>query len=287
MKSRRVSLAAGIVALGLTALAAPPRAAGQELPYYLRDRGPGVTTSLFGTYVEGGQLLVYPFYEYERNTADEYHGSELGFNPDGTDYLGTSTLHQGLLFLGYGITDDVALEVEFAFYEKKSLERAADDSTSGLPPKLEESGFGEFGTQLRWRMSHETMTRPEWFSFVEIGYPFQKDKTLVGIQDWEGTVGFGFVKGFRWGTITPRASFEYEKAESDFAFGEWAVEYLRRLGDRARLVTTIEGESDEYQLIGELQLWLTPNAFLKLNSGVGLTEKAPDVAPELGVMLTF
>ena len=42
---------------------------------YLHDRGEGVTTSLFGTYVRGGEWLVYPFYEYARNDEEEYHGS--------------------------------------------------------------------------------------------------------------------------------------------------------------------------------------------------------------------
>jgi hypothetical protein len=279
--------AALLLTVALAIVGGPRDTRAQELPPWLRDRGEGVTTSLFGTYVRGGELLVYPFYEYERNTADEYHGSELGFNPDETDYLGTSTLHQGLLFLGYGVTDDLAIELEVAFYENATLEKAADDSTSGLPDRIHETGFGEVETQLRWRMAHESESRPEIYSFVEVAYPFQKDRKLIGIHDWEGAFGFGLVKGFAWGTVTPRASFEYEGAESSLEFGEWAVEYLKRVSDVVRIVTTLEGESDEFQLVGELQLWLSPRAFVKLNSGFGLTEKAPDVAPEVGVMLSF
>lgn len=277
-----------LVILWLVAMAGAARAAAQEaLPAYLRDRGEGVTTSLFGTYIRGGELLVYPFYEYEKNTADEYHGSELGFAPDETDYLGESELHQALLFLAYGLTDDLAIELEVAPYESKVLRKAPDDSTSGLPDRIKESGFGEVGTQLRWRMSREGESRPEVFSFLEVAYPFQKDRKIIGVQDWEGVIGLGFVKGFSWGTVTPRASFEYENAEGQIAFGEWAVEYLKRVSDAIRIVATLEGESDEYQLIGELQWHISPHAFLKLNSGFGLTEKAPDVAPEVGIMLSF
>ena len=36
----------------------------EELPYYLQDRGTGIPTSQFGTYVRKGELLIYPFYEY-------------------------------------------------------------------------------------------------------------------------------------------------------------------------------------------------------------------------------
>lgn len=258
-----------------------------QLPVYLADRGEGVTTSLFGTYVRGGELLVYPFYEYERNTGDEYHGSELGFAPDETDYLGESEVHQVLLFFGYGLTDDLAVELEFALYESKVLRKAADDSTSGIPDEIEESDFGELETQIRWRVSRERSGRPEVFTFLEVGYPLQKDDTIIGIQDWEGGLGLGIAKGFSWGTLTPRISLEYEHGEGELEFGEWAIEYLKRTSERLRFVSTLEGESDEVSIIGEIQVWLSPRVFLKLNSGFGLTEKAPDVAPEVGIMFSF
>ena len=275
--------------VAIAALVAPPGIglAQEALPGYLSDRGEGVTTSLFGTYVRGGELLVYPFYEYERNTGDEYHGSELGFAPDETDYLGESEVHQVLLFLGYGLTEDLAVELEFALYESKVLRKAPDDSTSGIPEEIEESGFGELETQIRWRVSREGSGRPEVFTFLEVGYPLQKDDTIIGIQDWEGGLGLGIVKGFSWGTLTPRISLEYEHGEGELEFGEWALEYLKRTSDTFRFVSTLEGESDEVSIIGEVQVWLSPRAFLKLNSGFGLTEKSPDIAPEVGIMFSF
>jgi len=36
----------------------------ENLPYYLKDRGEGVSSSMFGTYVKKGQLYIYPFNEY-------------------------------------------------------------------------------------------------------------------------------------------------------------------------------------------------------------------------------
>jgi hypothetical protein len=282
----RYARSAGLIVV-LLALASIPMARAQEPPEYLRDRGEGVTTSLFGTYIRGGELLIYPFYEYEKKSAEEYHGSELGFGMDETDYLGESELHQALLFLGYGLADDVAFELEVALYETAILRKAPDDVTSGIPDSIEESGFGELETQLRWRVARESASRPEVFTFLEVAYPFQKDDVLIGIHDWEGGLGLGVVKGFSWGTITPRVSMEYDGDDDELEFGEWALEYLKRTSDALRIVTTVEGESDEVSLIGEVQIHLSPHAFLKLNSGFGLTEKAPDVAPEVGIMFSF
>jgi hypothetical protein len=49
----------------------------------------------------------------------------------------------------------------------------------------------------------------------------------------------------------------------------------------------VEGEQDEVALIAELQWRLSPRATLKLNNGFGLTNKAPDQAPEIGIALSF
>ena len=69
--------------------------------------------------------------------------------------------------------------------------------------------------------------------------------------------------------------------------GEYALEYLKRVNDKWRFVATLEGEDDEIALIGEGQLTLRPGTILKLNSGFGLTEKAVDIAPEIGVLWRF
>jgi hypothetical protein len=56
---------------------------------------------------------------------------------------------------------------------------------------------------------------------------------------------------------------------------------------RLRLVGSFEGTQDELALIGEAQVFLTPNIFVKLNNAFGVTSKAIDVAPEIGVMMVF
>ncbi len=257
-----------------------------SVPYYLQDRGPGVYTSMFGTYVREGELLFYPFYEYVTNKEDEYHGSELGYAGE-TDYLGEVVEHEYLLYFAYGFTEDLMAEVEGALYTTKTLKRAKDDTTTGMPAELEESGLGDVEGQVRWRLVRETESRPELYTNLEVVLPLQKDKVLIGTQDWEVEVGLGLAKGFTWGTLTPRISVAYDRAEGATELGEYAVEYLKRLSTAWRGVATIEGESDEVSLIVEAQWHFRPRMFWKFNSGFGLTEKAEDFAPEIGLMMSF
>ena len=51
----------------------------ENLPYYLRDRGEGISTSMFGTYITEGQLFIYPFVEYYYDTNMEYSPDEFGY----------------------------------------------------------------------------------------------------------------------------------------------------------------------------------------------------------------
>jgi len=136
-----------------------------------------------------------------------------------------------------------------------------------------------------WR--NETYDRPALYSFFEVELPFQDRNVLIGARDVELAGGIGFIRGYSWGTLNGRMSIAYDGEEDKFELGEYAIEYLKRLNDRWRLVATLEGEDDEIALIGEAQLTLRPGVILKLNSGFGLTEKAVDFAPEIGVLFTF
>ena len=94
-------------------------------------------------------------------------------------------------------------------------------------------------------------------------------------------------RGFHWGTLTVRASVEYDEASSNrFDLGEYAVEYLRRISSRFRVYVGVEGSQDEASLITEGQWHVARFAFVRLNSGVGLTSKATDWAPEVGIVFT-
>ena len=50
---------------------------------------------------------------------------------------------------------------------------------------------------------------------------------------------------------------------------------------------TLEGDDKELSSIFELQWLFHKDAFLKLNTGIGLIQETPDFAPEIGVMFRF
>jgi len=254
-------------------------------PPYLADRGEGIPTSLFGTYVGQGKFIVYPFYEYTKTTAFEYKPSELGFTGE-TDFLGKTVEQEYLVYLSYGFAKRLAVELEVAAYATTSFDKAPDDP-SAMPAHLEESGLGDVDMQLRWSWTDETATRPMMYSFFELTPPLQRSRVLIGTQDWEASFGFGVIRGYRWGTITGRAAIAWDGADSKFDLGEYAFEYLKRISPSWRIVATVEGETDEISLIGEAQWSFSRIAVLKLNCGFGVTEKAPDIAPEVGVLFHF
>lgn len=275
---------AGLLAL----LAAPPSVAGAEdaaPPPYQRDRGPGVATSQFGTYVRKGELLVYPFFEWYADSDYEYKPSELGYGLD-VDYRGRYRASEGLLFLAYGVGRNLAVEVEAAVITAE-LRKAADDP-SAMPSEVKESGLGDVEGQVRWRFLEEREDRPEAFTYFETVLPLQKTRRLIGTPDWEWKLGAGVARGFPWGTMTLRAAAEYSREERKFEAGEYAVEYLRRLSPAWRVFVAVEGNQlDEVALITEAQWRFLSCAFLKLNVGWGLTTNATDFAPEVGVVFSL
>lgn len=48
-----------------------------------------------------------------------------------------------------------------------------------------------------------------------------------------------------------------------------------------------EGNLDEVELAVECQVHLNKHVYLKIGSGFGITPKATDIAPEIGVMMKF
>lgn len=280
-RSRRVLMTLAAV------LIMTPTVDAQEPPH-LRDRGTGVATSMFGTYVREGELLVYPFFEWYYDSNLEYKPNEFGFAGD-TDFRGKYRASEGLVFLGYGITRNLAIELEAAVITAE-LEKSPSDP-SVMPAKFKESGLGDVEGQLRWRFQEEEPGgRPELFTYFETVFPFQKTKKLIGTPSWEFKLGAGAIRAYSWGTMTARV--EIENAEDEgkrkFEAGEYAIEYLRRVSQTWRLFAAIEGSQlDEVELITEAQLHLNRRVFLKLNMGWGLTPNATDIAPEVGIMFSF
>ncbi len=273
-----------VLGLGMASLPRGASARVDELPDYLQDRGTGMPTSMFGTYVREGELLIYPFFEYYRDNDLEYKPAELGYGLD-TDFRGKYRASEGLIFIGYGITDRVAVELEAAVITA-SLETAPEDF-SGAPDKIEESGSGDVEGQVRFRWMREAEARPEVFSYFEAVTPQQRDKVLIGTPDWEFKLGTGLIKAFPWGTGTVRVAGEYSKEESKLELGEYAVEYLKRLGRSWRVYLGVEGAQDEVELITEAQWHITESIFLKLNNSFGVTSKATDWAPEVGCVFAI
>lgn len=281
----RHGLLPGAALAGILA-ALPASAAGQDRPAFdrLRDRGPGVPVSQFGTYVERGEFIVYPFFEYYLDDDAEYAPNELGYGLD-RDFRGKYRAREGLIFLGYGVTDRLALEFEAAVISAW-LETAPEDPTA-VPDRIEESGLGDVEGQLRFRWAEETEGRPGVFSYFETVFPLQKDKLLIGTPDWEFKLGTGLVRGFRWGTATLRVAGEFDGAENSLALGEYAVEYLRRVSPGLAVFAAVEGSEDELELITEAQVFLLPTVRLKLNNAFGITSKAAGWAPEIGLMISL
>ena len=268
--------------LMLTCLAFAPSAASAQS---LADRGEGVPTSMFGTYITKGELQIYPFFEAYKDDDFEYKPEEFGAIGD-TDYRGRFRATEGLIFIGYGITDDLAFEMEVAGISATFDKSPVDPSA--VPARITESGLGDIEGQLRWRWRRETATRPELFSYAEIVLPHHGDKVLIGTSGTEIKFGTGLIRGFRWGTLTTRAAIEFASGSSSpFDVGEYAVEYLKRLGPRWRVYAGLEGTQDELSAIAELQWHLSKHVMLKINNGFGVTSKATDYAPEIGILFSI
>lgn len=251
---------------------------------YLKDRGEGLPLSLFGTYIQKGEFIIYPFYEYYYDQDAEYKPEEFGYGLD-QDFRGRFRAHEGLIFLGYGITERLAVEFEAAVITATQFK--SEDDPSAMPDELKESGLGDVESQLRWRWNDETLTSPEFFSYFETVFPLQKDKKIIGTQGWEFKLGSGLIKGFNWGTMTLRLAAEYDAGESKAELGEYAVEYLKRVSELFRFFIGVEGFQDEVEFITDLQFHVLPKGFIRINNAFGVTSKATDYAPEVGVVFYF
>lgn len=257
----------------------------QAEPSYLRDRGTGVRMSMLGTYVREGELLAYPFFEWYADHNAEYKPNELGYGTSDVDYRGRYRASEGIFFLAYGISRDVAIEVEGAVITAEQRTSPSDTST-GRPFAVRESGLGDVEGQIRWRTQRETERRPEIYTFFEVVLPLQRRRHIIGTQDWEFSSGVGLTKGYHWGTMTVRAGVEYADKQVDV--GEYAIEYMRQIKSAWRVIGAIEGSQvDEISLLTEVQWFFSPHARIKLNNGWGLTPNATDIAPEVGIMFSF
>ena len=282
MKSQIAGVALPLITVAML-LQPKSSIAQEEVPAYLRDRGAGIPTSQFATYVRKGQLLLYPFYEYYRDNDLEYEPFDFGFGSI-QEYRGRYRANEGIFFVSYGISDRVAVEFEVATISAKFRKSAQD--TSAVPARIEESGLGDVEGEIRWRWNQESADQPEYFSYFETVFPTGEKNSLIGTSDWEFKLGTGLVKGLEWGTITIRAAIDYSAAEKTFGVGEYAVEYLKKVSKHFKIFAMVEGAEDEIAVIPEIQWHLGSKCFIKANTGFGITSKATDFAPEVGIMFS-
>jgi hypothetical protein len=288
MSLHRAARTIGVIAT-LIGVAATPAASqtgsSTEEPPFLRDRGTGVPSSMFGTYIRKGDLIVYPYWEFYRDNNREYKPQELGFGVD-ADYRGRYRESEYLFFVGYGLTDSIAVQTELAT-ASASLVKAANDP-SALPRRIEESGLTSFETQLRWRWAKETTRRPEIWGYTDVVYPINRHKLLLGSDGFDVEVGTGVTRGLAWGTLTARASLLYESASSTrWDLGEYGVEYLKRLSRAWRVFAAVQGHGDEISLVTEGQWHLARHMFIRFNQEIGLSSRATDWEPQLGLLFTL
>lgn len=281
MSRRGLQTGALVVVAQLIAVSA---LCAQVADIQMRDRGgSGIPSSQFATFIEAGDFVFYPYYEFYRDKDAEYKPSEMGYVGD-VDYFGRYRAHEGLIFLGYGVSSRLHVELEAAVITAKQ-ERASDDTSNFPAEGVKESGLGDVETQLRYRFREETEKAPEVMGYFETVFPFQRQRRLIGTSSWEFQYGMELARSFSFGTMTLRGSVAW--ADGSPEVGEYAVEYIRGVSEHLRLYGAIEGSEDEVELIGEAQIFFTPAVRLKLNNALGLTKKATGWAPEIGLMLVF
>jgi hypothetical protein len=273
-----------LLALPVAAGSQPVARSTPDAAPWLADRGPGVWTSIFGTYVRSRELLVSPFAEAYLDDNFEYKPAELGYGLD-QDFRGRFRATEGLLFLAYGLSDRLAFELEASVITARL--DTADDDPSSQPARIEQSGQGDWQVELDWRVFPETASRPEVFALLEIDPPSNRHAVLIGTPDWEVKLGAGMIRGLRWGTVAGRAGLIYSAESGAVEASEYAVEYLKRLSPRWRIYGGIEGEQDEVELIGEAQWHFSPRGYLRLNLSRGLSSKAVDWGPDVGVVFAL
>ena len=209
-------------------------------------------------------------------------------DPGGQDYLGHYRDLSEQLFIAYGVTDWLAVELEGS-YVQAALQRDAADR-SGTPPRIEESGLGDLEGELRGRLLRETPRWPELFAFLEITAPSNRKQVLIGDPLWDFKPGLGVIKGFSWGTVTFRTDLEYNQDDQAWDLGETSLEYLKRISPVGTARLAIEGGEtgapDEWTLDSGVYWTVADHVTLRIDNSLGVFPKAPDFTEQIGLMFS-
>jgi hypothetical protein len=260
---------------------------GQETFNFLRDRGPGMQTSLNATYLAEKEFLFYPFYEYNFVVNEEYIPMDLGYDVDQA-YEAKSSSHEALLYLGYGISDWLIAEAEVAFINFTQQKSSSDNST--MPSPYKESGIENIDFQLRWRYWKETSKKPELFSNFVLAVPSAGSNKIIGLTGYDFKFASGLIKGFRFGTMIVSSSFQYNTYDSQFDFLGLDIEYVKRLNDKFRVYVGFDGLPipDAFAVSTNLQIFPKPWMFIRLGNSFGIGSSGLiDFNQEIGVAIYF
>jgi hypothetical protein len=234
------------------------------------------------------RLLIYPFFAYSKDNDREYQPAKLGFGLN-ADFLTRFRSSEGVIFIGYGLSTKVALELEAA-YITAHLDKDPTDPSS-MPARISEKEIGDLELQIRYRPLFETVHRPEIYTFLELTPATNTHKVLISEPGWDVKPGLGFVKGFSFGTLQLKITAEWNREAHSPDLGELSIEYLKRLSPALRFNLAVEGgESgapDEFEMIGGLRWRISDNAWLKLDNSIGPSPKATGWGPQVGVQLAL
>ncbi len=257
--------------------------AQQQEPPHLRDRGPGIRTSEFQTYIGRHQLLFLTSAAYTKDHNLEYNPVDWGYGTQ-ADLRGTFRSSTAQLFVAYGVTDWLAVELEGSSLSAR-FEKSSRDTTA-TPARIRESGVGDFAGQVRVRFARER--RPEIWGSVEVIPANQQRKVLIGDKITDVKSEIGLTRGFQFGTMTLRTTVEYNHADHHWDLGETSLEYLRRLSPDWRILLAIEGGEtgapDEWVFVTAGQWRIANRFFLKFANGFGLMSKSTDWEPQVGIL---
>ena len=248
----------------------------------------GIRTSMIETYVQPGQFLIYPFYAYSWDHNFEYQPSMFGIALD-QDFEGTYRTNEVQLFLAYGVTDWLALELEGSQIAADFTKDPSD--ASGTPNSLRETGTADIAGQIRLRLAPERGGRPEYFAAVELLPPQHSGSVLIGDAQWDVKGEIGATRGYHWGTMTFRTTIEYNRGDTHWDLGETSLEYLKRLSPAWRVLAAIEGGEggapDDWVLRTAARWRVARGVDVKFVNGLGLFPKATDWEAQLGVLVTL
>lgn len=273
---------ASSIAICAFACVVPPTLSAQG------DRGNGIRTSMVETYVEPHQLLIYPFGAYTWDHNFEYQPEIFGFGSD-EDFRGQFKSTEAALFLAYGVTDWLALELEGSLITADFEKSPAD--TFGTPATVHETGLSDIAGSLRFRVSPERGSRPEFFGSVELLPPQHGQQELIGDPQWNVKTEIGAVRQYHWGTMTFRTTIEYNRGDKHWDLGETSLEYLRRLSPAWRVLLGIEGGEggalDDYGFVAAAHWRIAGALDLKFVNTVGFMQKSTDWEAQVGLMWTL